>query len=107
MDEQEIIATQDFSEPEPDYSEPQEPDFQEPTLPEPESGSLSSDWGINKENGEVEFSDEYLQDAEESFFPNRTPDEEPEPVPEQPKYYTGYLRALLTTLEANGSKFKI
>ena len=90
MDEQEIIATQDFSEPEPENIEPREPDFTEPQPPElPE---LKEDWGIT-EDGEVNFNDNYLGEVEKSFFPERTPEEpaedaSPEQVQAQPKYYT-------------------
>ena len=87
MDEQDLIATQDFSEPEPDYSEPSEPDFQEPQPPEPDE--LKTDWGIT-EDGELNFKDDYLSEVEKSFFPERTPEEPSEDAPEaeQPKYYT-------------------
>lgn len=89
MDEQDIIAAQEYSEPEPDYSEPE---FEEPTPPEPESEpeELTTDWGINSD-GEVEFSDDYLNEAEETLFPNRTEppkDESESPEATQPNYYT-------------------
>ena len=88
MDEQEIIATQDFVEPEPDYSEPSEPDFEEPQPPEPDE--LKTDWGINHD-GEVEFSDEFLGEAESSLFPDRqdnASESEEGSAQGQPKYYT-------------------
>ena len=68
MDEQELIAAQDFSEPEPDYSEPSEPEFTEPQPPEEQPGELKEDWGITQD-GELEFNDKYLGEVEKSFFP--------------------------------------
>ena len=90
MDEQEIIAAQEFTEPEPDYREPSEPEFTEPQPPEEQPGELKEDWGITQD-GELEFNDKYLGEVEKSFFPERTPEEPSEdiaPEPEQPKYYT-------------------
>lgn len=96
MDEQEIIASQDFSEPEPDYSEPTEPEITEPQPSEPEQEleqELQTDWGIT-EDGEVNFSDEYLGEAEKSLFPNKSGEDleskesKRSEQQEEPKYYT-------------------
>ncbi len=88
MDEQEIIAVEDFDEP--TISEPSEPEFSEPQPSDEAPEELNTDWGISHD-GEVEFSDEYLGEIEEKLFPERTPDEQSE-VPEgeqtQSKYYT-------------------
>ncbi len=100
MDEQELTSTPEYTEPEPETEpepiEPSEPDFTAPEPepePEPEPAALGSDWGIT-EDGEVEFSDDFLEETEKSFFPNRKPEEpeqikpEQQQVPIQPQYYT-------------------
>lgn len=100
MDDMEFFETQDYPEPEqqpePEPIEPSEPKFTEPEPePEPEPAELKTDWGIT-EDGEIEFSDDFLSDTEKNLFPNRTPEEpeqgqptqQSEPQPEQPQYYT-------------------
>lgn len=85
MDEQEIITVEDNEEPE--ISDPSEPEIED-LQPEQAPEDYNADWGVNQ-NGEVDFSNEYLGEIEEKLFPERTPDEPAEDFePEQSKYYT-------------------
>ena len=89
MDEQEIIAVEDYEEPATSDTLEPEIEIEEPQPSETEEQEgLNTDWGI-KDDGEVEFSDEYLGEVEQNLFPKRSPDEPAEDFEsEQSKYYT-------------------
>ena len=88
MDEQEIIAVEDYEEPE--FNEAGDTAFEEsePQTQNESPEDYNADWRVNKD-GEVEFSEEYLGEVEQNLFPERTQDEPVEDTePAQSRYYT-------------------
>ena len=88
MDEQEIIAVEDYEEPEINEAGDTAFEESEPQTQNESPEDYNADWRVNKD-GEVEFSEEYLGEVEQNLFPERTQDEPVEDTePAQSRYYT-------------------
>ena len=68
-------------------SAPEEEILFEDEAPISEAEAANSELSVNKE-GELEFSDEYLGESEKSFFGERQLNNNLEPEPKQPQYYS-------------------
>ena len=95
MDEQTTLQQEPINSPEQDFSQDTEPenyDGYDDSYDEPEEnfsqtdGQTDSDVAID-DNGDVNFSDDYLAEQEKHFFSTRTEPPTPE-EPSQPSYYT-------------------